>query len=218
MRTDVVHRMRQALLLVILLGVAAGGTHYLLGARAGSGPLWLRRLVGVPITLENRHIGIVAGHSGNDSGTICLDGLTEVSVNEQVAGLAVHELRRRGATADLLQEFDPRLQGYQADAFISIHVDSCRVDSLEGGSGESGRLTNCLWKAYAAATGLKPHPDTITYDMTDYHAFREIASLTPAAIIELGFLNADRPLLTRHPDRAAAGVVAGLECFLAPPE
>jgi N-acetylmuramoyl-L-alanine amidase len=49
--------------------------------------------------------------------------------------------------------------------------------------------------------------------MSRYHAFREIAATTPAAIIETGFLKADRELLTQRADRAAAGIVAGIECF-----
>ena len=50
--------------------------------------------------------------------------------------------------------------------------------------------------------------------MSRYHAFREIAVETPAAIIETGFLKADREVLTQHPERSAAGIVAGIECFL----
>ena len=50
--------------------------------------------------------------------------------------------------------------------------------------------------------------------MSRYHAFREIAIETPAAIIEMGFLKADRELLTKRPERAAAGIVAGIDCFL----
>jgi hypothetical protein len=50
--------------------------------------------------------------------------------------------------------------------------------------------------------------------MSRYHAFREIAVDPPAAIIETGFLKADRELLTHHPERSAAGIVAGIECFL----
>jgi N-acetylmuramoyl-L-alanine amidase len=125
---------------------------------------------------------------------------------------------------DVLKEFDPRLSDFKADAFVSIHADSCEVD-LSGfkvarldpprGNAASERLTDCLWERYGALTGLSPDPDTITYDMSRYHAFREISSTTPAAIIEIGFLKGDRDLLTGHPDRIAAGIIAGLQCFLA---
>jgi N-acetylmuramoyl-L-alanine amidase len=178
-------------------------------------------LLGLPGGKSLGHIGIVAGHSGNDSGAVCPDGLTEAQVNRAVAEAVARSLRRRGATVDLLQEFDPLLSGYQADAFVSIHADSCEVDrsgykvaSLEGGSDASQRLTDCLWERYNAATSLEPDPNTITYDMSRYHAFGEISPQTPAAIIEIGFLKADRQIIADRPERAAQGIVAGLECFL----
>jgi N-acetylmuramoyl-L-alanine amidase len=225
MRIHLVQRARWVLLGVIVLCVVAGIALSWQNARAGHGPGWLRRLAGPPQVLAGRHIGIVAGHSGNDSGTVCIDGLTEASVNRSIADLVVHELTLYGATADSLLEFDERLLGYQADVFVSIHADSCqaskdmsgfKVASLEGGSEESGALAACLWKSYAPATGLAPDPDTVTRDMTDYHSFREIAASTPAAIIETGFLNADRSLLTKQPDRAAQGIVDSIRCFLVP--
>src|SRR5512141_2587200 len=61
-------------------------------------------------------IGIVAGHSGNDSGTVCPDGLTEVSVNETVAAYLKKILVDKGYDVDVLQEFDSRLNDYQASA------------------------------------------------------------------------------------------------------
>jgi hypothetical protein len=39
---------------------------------------------------------------------------------------------------------------------------------------------------------------------------------TPAAIIELGFLNADRGIIAEQPELAAAGVANGILCFFAP--
>jgi len=49
--------------------------------------------------------------------------------------------------------------------------------------------------------------------MREYHAFREIDPSTVAAIIETGFLNLDREILTRETERVAAGVVDGILCF-----
>jgi N-acetylmuramoyl-L-alanine amidase len=225
MRIHLVQRARWVLLGVIVVCVAAAILLSWQNARAGNGPAWLRRLAGPPQVLAGRHIGIVAGHSGNDSGTVCIDGLTEASVNRTIADLVTHDLELYGATVDRLLEFDDRLSGYQADAFVSIHADSCqasndmtgfKVASFEGGSEESAALANCLWKTYAADTGLSPNPDTITRDMTDYHSFREISASTPAAIIETGFLNADRLLLTQHPDLAAQGIADGISCYLVP--
>jgi hypothetical protein len=50
--------------------------------------------------------------------------------------------------------------------------------------------------------------------MSRYHAFGEISSQPPAAIIEIGFLKGDRDLIAERPERAAEGIVAGLVCFL----
>jgi N-acetylmuramoyl-L-alanine amidase len=50
--------------------------------------------------------------------------------------------------------------------------------------------------------------------MTSYHAFDEIDENTSAAIVEVGFLNLDRVLLTQHPDRVAKGITDGILCYL----
>jgi N-acetylmuramoyl-L-alanine amidase len=221
MRLETVRWVRRLLLAVVILALLAAMAVIWQSTGAGGGPGVMLRLLGLPGSGPLRHIGIVAGHSGNDSGAVCPDGLTEAQVNRGVAEAVARTLRRRGATVDLLQEFDPSLSDFQADAFVSIHADSCEVDrsgykvaSLEGGSEASQRLADCLWEKYNIATGLEPDPDTVTYDMSRYHAFREISPQTPAAIIEIGFLKGDRRIIADRPDRAAQGIVAGIECFL----
>jgi N-acetylmuramoyl-L-alanine amidase len=168
-------------------------------------------------------IGIVAGHSGFDSGAVCPDGLTEVSINLQIAQEVVAELERQGIRVDLLEEFDDRLRGYMASALISIHTDSCiypeasgfKVASLEGSTNPSNQLlVECLSSRYGSRTGLFFHANSITYDMTQYHAFNTIAPQTPGAIIEVGFMLADRELLTEHTELLAQGIVEGITCFL----
>lgn len=169
-------------------------------------------------------VGIVAGHSGYDPGAVCPDGLTEAEVNRTIALEVIDLLNRKGIETDLLDEFDPRLTGYRADALVSIHADSC---DFPGASGfKAARITfsaipeaedelvACLIKSYAAETHLPEHPNTITDGMTNYHAFREIASDTPGAIIETGFLLEDRYLLEQKPKLAARGIAAGILCFL----
>ena len=79
---------------------------------------------------------------------------------------------------------------------------------------EEDRLVGCLIREYAAATGLRFHRDSITFDMTGYHAFKEIDPMTPGAIIELGFMGADRSLLTDRSYEVAQGVARGIACFL----
>jgi N-acetylmuramoyl-L-alanine amidase len=176
-------------------------------------------------------IGIVAGHSGNDSGAVCVDStgkvtLTEAEVNLSIATLVQKKLVDRGFQVDLLNEFDTRLNGYRAVAIVSIHNDSCEYinDQATGFKvaaalntrdvNRASRLLACLVDRYHAATGLRFHPGSITPDMTGYHAFSEIDPNTIAAIIETGFLNLDRDILTQHTDQVADGVVNGLMCFV----
>jgi N-acetylmuramoyl-L-alanine amidase len=176
-------------------------------------------------------IGIVAGHSGNDSGATCVDDkgevtLTEADVNLSIATLVQEKLVDRGYQVDLLNEFDTRLNGYRAVAIVSIHNDSCDYVN-EGATGfkvaaaldtrdvnRANRLVACLVDRYGEATGLPFHAGSITSDMTGYHAFAEIDPNTIAGIIETGFLNLDRDLLTKHTDQVADGVVSGLLCFM----
>ena len=190
-----------------------------------------RPVEGVPLLSQPQlRIGIVAGHSGNDSGAVWVDGngqvtLTEVDVNLEIAAIVQQQLTQQGYTVDLLREFDTRLNGYRALAIISIHNDSCEYVNDEATGfkvaaalntndiNRANRLTACLVDRYQSATGLTFHAGSITGDMREYHAFREIDPSTVAAIIETGFLNLDREMLTKNTDRVAAGVVDGILCF-----
>jgi hypothetical protein len=170
------------------------------------------------------YVGVVAGHWQFDSGAVCPDGLREVDITLPLAQLVVDILRWRGFQADLMGEYDVALVGYQADAFISIHADSCGVPGASGFKvarvenssvpDQEDLLVDCLWEKYAAATGLAPHRASITADMRDYHAFRKISPYTPGAIIETGFMLDDRDLLVNRQDDIAWGIAEGIECFL----
>ncbi|MGF1504060.1 MAG: N-acetylmuramoyl-L-alanine amidase [Anaerolineae bacterium] len=183
-----------------------------------------------PPSLNN--IGIVSGHRGiyppsglPDPGAVCPDGLTEREVNEAVATRVGDLLVGRGYAVDLLDEFDERLTGYQALALVSIHADTCEfVNELATGYKVASfsasrtpeadeRLVRCLSQNYEDTTGLSFHP-SITFDMTQYHNFREVNPSTPAAIIEIGFMYLDRELLTEQPDTIALGITRGILCFL----
>lgn len=171
-------------------------------------------------------IGIVAGHWQNDSGSVCPDGLREVDVNLNIASLVQKNLAERGYKVDLLQEFDPQLDGYKAAALVSIHADSCDFINNEATGFKvasamatrhpefAARLTACLRSRYGLATGLPLHSTSVTPDMTLYHAFSEIDEITPAAIIETGFLNLDRELLTQRSEVAAQGIADGIMCYI----
>jgi len=174
----------------------------------------------------NWPVGIVAGHWGHDSGAVCNDGLQEVEVNLKIASLVQKYLHELGYEVDLLKEFDMRLAGYQAAALVSIHADSCdyindqatgfKVASALGSvhPERAARLTACLRSRYGQATALPLHSTSVTIDMTSYHAFGEISENTPAAIIETGFMNLDRQLLTQNPELIAQAITDGITCYL----
>jgi N-acetylmuramoyl-L-alanine amidase len=176
-------------------------------------------------------IGIVAGHNGNDSGAVCTNekgevDLTEAEVNLKIAELVKSNLESQGFQVDLLNEFDTRLNGYRAVALVSIHNDSCEyindeatgfkvassLDTLD--INRAQRLTACLVDRYQRATQMTYHAGSITADMREYHAFSEIDPNTITAIIETGFLNLDRDILTGQPELVASGVTQGILCFV----
>ncbi len=178
-----------------------------------------------------RKIGIVSGHRGPqippDPGAVCPDGLTEAEINFAVATHVVRNLRERGYSVDLLDEFDPRLDNYQAVALVSIHSNTCqnfgeRVSGFliaraaaRSGIGNDDLLVDCIARYYNQSVGLDRR-EGLTLDMTDYHTFREIHQLTPAVIIELGFMLADRDVLTGKQEEMAKGITDGILCFLEP--
>jgi N-acetylmuramoyl-L-alanine amidase len=183
---------------------------------------------GTPLS-ASPYVGIVAGHWGYDTGAICPDGLREVDVNFEIAGQVVNLLNTRGYQAELLEEYDDLLHGYQADALVSIHADSCTefVDADPPATGfkvasvvdsivpeEEAKLVDCLVNRYQKRTGLAFHANSITSDMRYYGNFYLIDGYTPAAIIETGFMFADRKILTERPDLVAQGIVDGIVCFI----
>lgn len=174
-------------------------------------------------------IGIVVGHwddKTKDPGAVCPDGLTEFQINQAVATLVRENLLDEGFNVDLLREFDDKLQGYRALALISIHADSCEYinDQATGFKVAAAlsnqyperatRLTACITDRYAKATGLVFHPHTVTQDMSSYHAFDEIDPETNAVIIEIGFMNLDRQILTQGQDKIARGITDGILCYV----
>lgn len=208
---------------LLLLGlVALGAEGYIVGR--GLYEQWTLAAARAALpTGAGQRVGVIAGHWQNDSGAVCPDGLQEVQITTAVAQRVVETLQERGYRAEMLPEFSPRLSGYQAEALISIHVDSClkersgfKVARVVGSAVPEAedRLVESLYREYEKVTQLKRDVNTITADMTRYHAFNEIAPQTPGAIIEIGFLGGDRRLLTREPGKAAQGIAAGIAAFL----
>lgn len=203
---------------IIFFGMLAGLLILVLSERPSlSGILQGRSRTEQPV------VGLVAGHWQSDSGAVCPDGLQEVDLNLDIARRVADLLRDEGYRVEVLPEYSPRLDGYQAALLLSIHNDSC-VAGLSGykvapssapdAASASADLVALLYAHYAEATGLEPHLNTITADMTDYHAWRQIDTGTPGAIIECGFMGGDRALLTEGVERVSTGIANGLLAFL----
>lgn len=225
MRTDLIQKLQRLFLLISVLTFA--GIVYLAAQTAGypvpqAGDL--RALI--PPTPAPDTVALISGHAGFDSGAVCGDDtaptLQEVDVVAGIAQRVEARLAATGLNVLLLEEYDPRLANLDAKLLLSLHADSCvpisgykaarRMNSAIPSTED--RLIACIDSAYAEATGLVFHSHSITHDMTRYHAFRKALPTTPAAILEMGFLGGDGPLLTRQPDRVAAGIAESVLCFL----
>ncbi|HZR99429.1 MAG TPA: N-acetylmuramoyl-L-alanine amidase [Chloroflexota bacterium] len=189
-----------------------------------------------------KRVGLQVGHWGTESlptelehlraagGGAMGGGYTEVQINYDLAQRTAALLRTRGVEVDLLAATVP--VDYQADAFLAIHADGDARGVLSGYKvarsplslipAWDDALVGWLYAEYARHTGLPRDDDHITRRMQFYYAFNNrryyyaVAPSTPAAIIETGFVTsaADRALLVGAPDRAAAGLAAGLLGFL----
>lgn len=227
MRHNTVNQASRLFLILLLVVLAAMGL--ILAQAMGFGPpdasgLQPQRVVGAA---WDRQVALISGHAGNDSGAICEDAdrnvlVAEADINARVANLAAERLRRAGADVVILDEYDARLEGLRSAVLVSLHADSCidasgykaAVHLYSMIPATNDRLLACIDQAYPAATGLPHHPNTVTHNMTEYHAFNRIDPLTPAVILELGFLGGDQDLLVNAPEVAAKGVADGILCFL----
>ncbi len=227
MRRHVIQRIQRILIIICFL--ALFGIVVTVARIFGYGLTWSDNVApqGLVLGVLNKRIALISGHAGSDSGATCTDAngtvtLTEADVNANVTRLAAQRLRRAGARVTILDEFDSRLDNLQVDVLLSLHADSCipasgykaayytlsKIPTVED------RILACIDHYYAADTGLRLHANTVTHNMTEYHAFRVIAPTTPAAILETGFLGGDQDLLTHQTGRVARGVADSLLCFL----
>lgn len=189
-------------------------------------------------------VGLQIGHLRNDEVPTELSNLTrngpgatwgpytERAAMASIVELAAEQLRADGITVDVLPATVP--PGYEADAFVSVHADGNRNESVRGfkvanfshdHSGYSPQFTEIMEREYARVTGLPLDP-AITYRMTGYYAFNwyryehAVHPLTPAIILETGFLTnaADRQYLIDNQQRVADGIVAGVRAYLDAPK
>lgn len=227
-RQQQMERFQRRLLLVLVVVLALIGVLAWAGGRQSQAGRWLddwRNRSQAASAAAGQRIGLVVGHKDHDSGAVCEDGVSEGAVVQRIAEETAARLRRLGAEVELLAEYDDRLNGLQVDAFVSIHADSC-IDRSGYKIARSetsvipeieDRLVSCLTERYADATGLAFDANSITPDMTQYHAFKRVAPATPAAIVEVGFLGGDASIIVRQPELAARGIANGIICFLSQP-
>jgi N-acetylmuramoyl-L-alanine amidase len=189
-----------------------------------------------------KRVGLQVGHWGSEllpdelarlrdaGGGASGGGYTEVQVNYAIAQLTAALLQARGLAVDVLPATVP--QDYLADAFVAIHADGDARGRLRGFKIARSALSHipevddalveALYVEYARYTGLPRDDDHVTPRMRYYYAFNNrryyhaIATGTPAAIVETGFITSaeDRALLVNQPERAAAGLAAGILRFL----
>lgn len=177
--------------------------------------------------VQDKRIALVSGHAGYDTGAVCSDEngvatLVEADVNADIAQRVADTLTHGGASVLVLDEYDPRIDNLDADFLLSLHADSCIEASGFKAAyyvytqtlTQDERLVECINREFAAATGLTIHANTVTHNMTEYHAFRKVGINTPAAILEMGFLGGDGDLLQNRPNIVAQGVVNSIYCYL----
>ncbi len=179
----------------------------------------------VPFRWPSKRVGIVIGHRDYNEGFSCGGEMTELAVNTTVATYLQELLKEAGYEVVLLSEFDLALSGFEANALISIHTDTCDYinDSATGfkvagamaqkDQEPAERLASCIADRYAQVTKMQYHYQSVTNDMTYLHAFSEINPHTPAAVIELGYLNLDQNILSQQPKLLAEGIYEGLRCY-----
>ena len=168
-------------------------------------------------------VGVIAGHKDSDAGAVCDDGLTEAQININIADKVVRNLISRGVNAEILSEFDGKLNpNYDASVVVSIHADSCTGPAVNltgyktaiSNAPSAPLLQQCINTEYATQTGLAYNANTITNDMINYHAFGSLGPNMPAIIVEAGFMSMDRDLLTNRADVPANAIADGVVCFL----
>lgn len=172
------------------------------------------------------HIGLVAGHWEDSNGFECSDGIKESDINLNIATMVQQRLVAEGFTVDLMKEKDTKLMQYSGLLVLSIHSDTCKyIDNTATGfkvassyytdeySVKANRLVTCMVDRYSSETGLR-FINEITDHMSTYHTFDEININTPTIIMEAGYLNLDKDLLIKQPDKVAKAITDGVLCYL----
>lgn len=216
-----------------------GGYQLEPGERPGELLLRVRQVV--PRSLDGLIVTVDAGHGGpQDPGTVGHGGLPEKVLNLRVAEALARQLQERGANVVMTRTADTDVSSQDLGAshelqarvdvstakgahlFLSLHHNA--RPSVEEGKTSHG--TDIYWyqpfSEPLARALADPVADAVkeplrTSRFRSFHVIRQ--TFSPSVLIEFQYLSnpkleadvLDRP---DYPERAAAGVVRGLEAYL----
>ncbi|HST04585.1 MAG TPA: N-acetylmuramoyl-L-alanine amidase [Chloroflexia bacterium] len=229
-----------AIISILSFGLLAPSQTPALSGLAAPVPIAVQAVAAVPATARPFHVGVQIGHYKNSELPDALSrlvgsvgtsggGRTEVDLNYDIANRVADLLQTQNVQVDLLPATVPT--GYTADAFIAIHADGSTSSSPRGFkistrwssavAVQDVSLVEKMTDAYAQTTKL-PEDSNVTRNMRGYYAYASyrgnwrISALTPAAIVEMGYMSnaADRAVMFNRSDEVAAGIVSGVMDFL----
>jgi len=171
-------------------------------------------------------IGLLAGHWQNTTGEVCADGTIEADVNYEIISRLQRALEKEDYAVRVFPEFDLDLINFEADVFIALYSGSCLTNPpaksgfsigtslISGDQIAVNNLAVCLTESYQDYTRLPFTYQVIDEDHSSFHIFRDVAPSTPAVMIEIGSLSADRYLITSQTETIIEGITQGIECHL----
>jgi N-acetylmuramoyl-L-alanine amidase len=186
--------------------------------------------------IAGKTIVIDAGHGGTDSGAKAKDGSAlEKNLTLSIAKLTSQALAQEGATVIMTRKTDvfiplterPAVANRNgADFFISIHINSNKLDNSTSGSivfyhrknAVGQLLADCINREIAKVSNLPTlgtWSDTRIYN-TGFAVLR--GAKQPAVLIELGFINHSqdrkRMMESSYQEAVSKAIVRGIKVFL----
>ncbi len=177
--------------------------------------------------LSDATIVIDAGHGGADSGALSIKNKMEKKYTLLYAKELVQKLEDAGAKVYMTRSSDKTVslssrpilaQQVHADAFISIHFDSCDQPNAASGfttyyyhTGKSLKLARCINQSFGAL-GLENRG----VDKGDFLVIRD--NTQPSVLLEMGYINTQKDFDNisdpSYRSEAMDNVVKGLKKFI----
>lgn len=158
-------------------------------------------------------------------------GYDEWELNMVIAEALREQLEAAGVTVDLIPATVPI--GYQADAFVSIHIDGVTGAQAEWRRGYKAvapyrsspaglALADAVEQSYGKVTGMPEDPLGASVNMRAHYIFsphrfwHAVAPTTPSIMVECGFMTHpdDRALILDQPKLLAQGIAEGILGYL----